>query len=57
VVDFKEISLYPWRDNEKLILSVSIIENYWEFGLCPSSGILEAGNHNVSEIGSVSVLR
>jgi hypothetical protein len=32
-------------------------QNYWIFGLCPSSGILETRKHNVSETGSVSVLR
>jgi hypothetical protein len=31
--------------------------NYWVFGLCPSSGILKYREHNVSETGSVSVLR
>jgi hypothetical protein len=31
---------------------------YWVFGLCPSSGILKnTGEHNVSETGSVYVLR
>jgi hypothetical protein len=32
-------------------------ENYWVFGLCPSSGIVETRKHYVSETGSVSVLR
>jgi hypothetical protein len=32
-------------------------QNYWDFGLCPPSGILEIRKHNVSEIGSVSVVR
>jgi hypothetical protein len=32
-------------------------QNYWVFGLCPSSGILETRKHNVSETGSVSVLK
>jgi hypothetical protein len=32
-------------------------QNYWVFGLCPSSGILETRKHNVSETGSVSVPR
>jgi hypothetical protein len=32
-------------------------QNYWISGLCPSSGILNTRKHNVSEIGSVSVLR
>jgi hypothetical protein len=29
----------------------------WVLGLCPSSGIVEIGKYNVSETGSVSVLR
>jgi hypothetical protein len=33
------------------------IQDYWLFGLCPSSGILKTREHNVSETGSVSVLR
>jgi hypothetical protein len=33
------------------------IHNYWVLGRCPSSGILKTRKHNVSEIGSVSVLR
>jgi hypothetical protein len=32
-------------------------QNYWVFGLCPSSGIIETRKHSVSETGSVSVLR
>jgi hypothetical protein len=32
-------------------------QNYWVFGLRLSSGILETRKHNVSETGSVSVLR
>jgi hypothetical protein len=32
-------------------------QNYWGFGLCPSSGILETRKHNVSETGSVFVVR
>jgi hypothetical protein len=32
-------------------------QNYWVFGLRPSSGILETRKHNVSETGFVSVLR
>jgi hypothetical protein len=34
-----------------------VIQNYWVFGLFPSSGILGNRGHNVSEIGSVSVFR
>jgi hypothetical protein len=32
-------------------------QNYWVFGLCPSSGILEARKHKVSETGSVFILK
>jgi hypothetical protein len=32
-------------------------QNYWVFGLFPSSGILENRKHDDSETGSVSVLR
>jgi hypothetical protein len=32
-------------------------QNHWVSGLCPSSGILNSREHNVSETGSVSVLR
>jgi hypothetical protein len=31
-------------------------QNYWVFGLCPPSGIVETRKRNVSETGSVSVL-
>jgi hypothetical protein len=33
------------------------IQNYWVFGLCPSSGILSTRTHNVLETRSVSILR
>jgi hypothetical protein len=32
-------------------------QNYWGFGLCPSSGFLKAGEHDVSEIWSFSFIR
>jgi hypothetical protein len=32
-------------------------QNYWVFGLSPSSGIIETRKHDVSETGSVSVFR
>jgi hypothetical protein len=32
-------------------------QNYWVFGICPYSGILKYRKHNVSETGSVSILR
>jgi hypothetical protein len=33
------------------------VQNYWVFGLFPSSGILGTRKHVVSETGSVSILR
>jgi hypothetical protein len=33
------------------------LQNYWVYGLFPSSGILETRKHDVSETGSLSVLR
>jgi hypothetical protein len=36
---------------------VNNTQNYWVFGLFPSSGILENRKHDVSETGSVLVLR
>jgi hypothetical protein len=36
---------------------MNIKENYWDFWTFPSSGILETRKHDVSETGSVSVLR
>jgi hypothetical protein len=38
-------------------ISTYYSQNYWISGLCPSSGILKTKKHNVSETGSVSVLR
>jgi hypothetical protein len=35
----------------------NLFQNYAVFGLLPSSGILGTRKHDVSEIGSVSVLR
>jgi hypothetical protein len=32
-------------------------QKYWVFGLGPSTSILETRKHNVSETGSVSILR
>jgi hypothetical protein len=36
---------------------VSNTQNYCGFGLCPSFGILKTRENDVSETGSVSVLR
>jgi hypothetical protein len=36
---------------------VKYTQNLWVSGHCPSSGILTTRKHNVSETGSVSVLR
>jgi hypothetical protein len=38
--------------------NMKIVQNYWVFGLHPSSGTLKrTKEHDVSETGSVSVLR
>jgi hypothetical protein len=42
-----------WR----VLTMIHNIQNYWVSGLCPSSGILNTKNHNVSGTGSVSVIR
>jgi hypothetical protein len=44
---------YNWR----ILTMVYNTQNYWVSGLCPSSRILNTRKHNVSETGSVSVLR
>jgi hypothetical protein len=31
-------------------------QNHWDYGLCPSSGILHNQKHNVSDTGSVSFI-
>jgi hypothetical protein len=35
----------------------SITQDYWAFWTFPSSGILETRKHDISETGSVSVLK
>jgi hypothetical protein len=42
---------------QRVLTMVYNTENYRVFGLCPSSGILKAREHNVSETGIVSVQR
>jgi hypothetical protein len=50
------IIYFPKRHENKNSVSS---QKYWVFGLCPSSGFFLNNNekHNVSETGSVSVLR
>jgi hypothetical protein len=52
----RKTQLYGFRFYRVLTM-VYNTQNYWVLGLCSSSGILETGKHNVSETGSVSVLR
>jgi hypothetical protein len=40
-----------------LLVKNKDVQNYWVFGLFPSSGILENRKHDVSETRSVSVLK
>jgi hypothetical protein len=52
--------IWKFNINVSLLRVLTMVyntQNYWVFGLCPSSGILETRKHNVSETGSVSVLR
>jgi hypothetical protein len=56
-VDKLEPTIYKEWTNNEMVKNGSDIQNYWVLGLCPSSGILETRKHNVSETGSVSVLR
>jgi hypothetical protein len=39
------------------LVTTQRIQNYWVFGLLPSSGILNTRKHNVLETGAVSILR
>jgi hypothetical protein len=41
------------------VVTVEIVQtwNYWVFGICPSSSILKTRKDNVSETGSVSLLK
>jgi hypothetical protein len=34
----------------------NLLKNYWIFGLCPSSGILETKKNNILETGFISIL-
>jgi hypothetical protein len=43
---------------ERILTMVYVVQSYWAyFGLYPSSCVWKTKNHNVSETGSVSVLR
>jgi hypothetical protein len=44
------------RNRSWAYIMKKMIKNYWVFGLCPSSDMLETRKH-LSEIGSVSVIR
>jgi hypothetical protein len=44
-------------DNASIPHYINNFQDYWVFGFCPSSGILKTTEYNVSETGSVSVLR
>jgi S-adenosylmethionine hydrolase len=41
----------------RVLTMVYNTQNYWIFGLSPSSGVLETRKHSVSETESVSILR
>jgi hypothetical protein len=49
----------PRSVSKELSISMNVVQNYWAYGLYPSSGVQEkeTEGHYVSETGSVSVLR
>jgi hypothetical protein len=58
--EVQTLSGIQWKlHDDWLELSTVDSSFYWVFGLCPSSGFFLNNNekHNVSETGSVSVLR
>jgi hypothetical protein len=52
----KDYALTVLHTSQITIGHVRSSQNYWVFGLCPLSGILETRKHSVSKFGSVSVL-
>jgi hypothetical protein len=53
------LSLFTQRTRTDTIqtLNKEELQDYWVSGLCPSSGIVDTGKHNVSGTESVFVLR
>jgi hypothetical protein len=47
----------PSKYTQEVVNIMISIQNYWVFGLFPSSGIPENRKHDVSETGSVSLFR
>jgi hypothetical protein len=45
------------QNGDPATLTFNLIQNYWDFGLRPSSGIVKTRKHNVSDTRSVCVLR
>jgi hypothetical protein len=43
-----------WTDRQTDRQTCTFTQNYWVFGLRPSSNVLDSREHNVSETGSVS---
>jgi hypothetical protein len=37
--------------------TIFCIQNYWDFGICPSSSALKTTEHNVPEMGFISIFR
>jgi hypothetical protein len=54
---FKPVSIRCIKVYTRSLSSKQSFQNYWVFGLFPSSGILESRKHNVLETGSISILR
>jgi hypothetical protein len=54
----KAADKYEAERLERILMMVYVVQNYWAyFGLYPSSAMWKIKDHNVSETGSVSVLR
>jgi hypothetical protein len=51
------VNFYWTNRVKRVVMMVYNTQNYWGFGLYPSSSILETIKHNVLDTGSISVLR
>jgi hypothetical protein len=55
---FRKLSIKIADRLERILTTVYVVQSYWAcFGLHPSSCMWKTKDHNVSETGSVSVLR
>jgi hypothetical protein len=61
MVSVEQMSKLMYSDHRSAMIFIltnnTTFQNHWVFGLCPSSSILKARKHNVSETGLSSILR